>query len=196
MHALQPTQISLSKSTIPSGRRYIACVGQAATQGASAHWLHLVTWNARRTWGNVPTSADFTYVRVTPSGTSFSLLHAVVQAWQPMHRSWSITFTQRWSTSSGVSMPSAVRGDRQPELARALPVVVDVDHPAARPVQQRGGDGSPEAARAVHPDLARRDLGRPALHLPEGNVRRPGQVPGPPLVRAAHVEGDPAGGTP
>ncbi len=37
MQALQPTQICLSKSTIPSGRRYMAWVGQAATQGASAH---------------------------------------------------------------------------------------------------------------------------------------------------------------
>ncbi len=34
-------------------------------------------------------------MRVTPSGTSFSDLHAVVHAWQPMHRDWSITFTQR-----------------------------------------------------------------------------------------------------
>lgn len=37
MHALQPMQMSLSKSTMPSSRRYIACVGHAATQGASAH---------------------------------------------------------------------------------------------------------------------------------------------------------------
>jgi hypothetical protein len=59
-HALQPMQISLSKSTMPSSRRYIACVGQAATHGASAHWLHRVTWNARRTWGNVPISTDLT----------------------------------------------------------------------------------------------------------------------------------------
>ncbi len=60
MHALQPMQICLSKSTMPSSRRYMACVGQADTHGASAHWLHLVTWNARRTCGNVPTSTDFT----------------------------------------------------------------------------------------------------------------------------------------
>ena len=37
MQALQPMQISLSKSTMPSGRRYMAWVGHAATQGASAH---------------------------------------------------------------------------------------------------------------------------------------------------------------
>ena len=35
MHALQPMQIGLSKSTMPSGRRYIAAVGQAVTHGAS-----------------------------------------------------------------------------------------------------------------------------------------------------------------
>src|SRR5579863_4440230 len=37
IQALQPMQIDLSKSTIPSGRRYIAVVGHAATQGASSH---------------------------------------------------------------------------------------------------------------------------------------------------------------
>ena len=95
MHALHPMQISLSKSTIPSSRRYMAWVGHAATHGASSHWLHLVTWNARRTSGNSPTSTDFTKVRVTPTGTSFSLLHAVVHAWHPMHLLWSSSFTHR-----------------------------------------------------------------------------------------------------
>ena len=60
MHALQPMQIDLSKSTIPSGRRNMACVGQAVVQGASSHWLQRVTWYARRAAGNVPTSAYFT----------------------------------------------------------------------------------------------------------------------------------------
>jgi len=60
MHALQPMQTDLSKSTIPSGRWYIACVGHAVVHGASAHWLHLVTWKARRTCGKVPTSTDLT----------------------------------------------------------------------------------------------------------------------------------------
>jgi hypothetical protein len=32
---------------------------------------------------------------VTDSGTSFSDLHAVVQAWQPIQLSWSMTFAQR-----------------------------------------------------------------------------------------------------
>ena len=60
MHALQPMQIRLSKSTMPSSRRYIASVGHAATHGASSHWLHRVTWNARRACGKVPTSTDLT----------------------------------------------------------------------------------------------------------------------------------------
>jgi len=37
MQALQPMQTDLSKSMMPSGRRYIASVGQAVVQGASAH---------------------------------------------------------------------------------------------------------------------------------------------------------------
>src|SRR5690606_33249171 len=80
MHALHPMQMDLSKSTIPSGRLYMAAVGQAVTHGACSHWLHRVTWNARRACGKAPTSTYFTYVRVTDSGTSFSDLHAVVHA--------------------------------------------------------------------------------------------------------------------
>src|SRR5512135_2248321 len=92
MQALQPMHADLSKSTMPSGRVNMAAVGQAATHGASVHWLHRVTWKARQTCGNVPTSTFLTKVRVTDSGTSFSDLQAVVQAWQPMHRVWSTTF--------------------------------------------------------------------------------------------------------
>ena len=60
MHALQPMQTFLSKSTIPSGRWYMAEVGHASTQGGSAHWLQRVTWNARRACGKRPTSTYFT----------------------------------------------------------------------------------------------------------------------------------------
>src|SRR5579875_1350032 len=60
MQALHPMQIRLSKSTMPSSRRNIAPVGHAATQGASSHWLHLVTWKARRVAGKRPTSTDLT----------------------------------------------------------------------------------------------------------------------------------------
>jgi hypothetical protein len=60
MQALQPMQTRLSKSTIPSGRWAMAPVGQANTQGGSSHWLQRVTWKARRTWGNRPTSTDLT----------------------------------------------------------------------------------------------------------------------------------------
>jgi hypothetical protein len=39
-------------------------------------------------------------VRVTESGTRFSDLHAVVHAWQPIQRVWSITFAH-WIGSGG-----------------------------------------------------------------------------------------------
>jgi hypothetical protein len=62
--------------------------------------LQRVTWNTRRAWGKTPTSTALTKVRVTPSGTSFSDLQAVVHAWQPMHRVWSMTLIQRVGRSA------------------------------------------------------------------------------------------------
>ena len=115
---------------MPSGRWYMAAVGQAATHGASSHWLQRVTWNARRTCGKVPTSTYFTYVRVTPSGTSFSDLQAVVQAWQPMQRVWSMTFTHRARPVVGGpdsaarhagSVVSVIRTRMHPHRSAALP---------------------------------------------------------------------------
>ncbi len=85
----------------------MADVGQASAHGGSSHWLHRVTWNARRAAGNVPTSTALTYVRFTPSGTAFSDLHAVLQAWQPMQRVWSMTFPQRTG-----SVPARTSADR------------------------------------------------------------------------------------
>ena len=84
MHALQPMQLASSKSTTPLGARYSAEVGQMAMQGASSHWLHRITVNVRVASGKVPVSTYFTQVRLTPRGTSCSLLQATVQAWQPM----------------------------------------------------------------------------------------------------------------
>src|SRR5687767_5994586 len=92
MQALQPMQMDLSKSTIPSPRWCMAAVGQASAHGGSAHWLQRVTWKARRTSGKRPISAYLTYVRFTESGTWFSDLQAVLHAWQPMQRVWSMTF--------------------------------------------------------------------------------------------------------
>ncbi len=46
-----------------------------------------MTENFRLAFGNEPVSMYFTHVRLTPSGTSCSLLHAIVQAWQPIHES-------------------------------------------------------------------------------------------------------------
>src|SRR5262245_3997717 len=117
MHALQPMQIDLSKSTMPSLRRYIARVGQACVHGASSHWLQRVTWNARRTVGNVPTSTAFTYVRLTPSGTRFSDLQAVLHAWQPMQRVWSRTFAQRTRCESSAVGPATAMASEPSTMA-------------------------------------------------------------------------------
>src|SRR5215212_9307991 len=117
MHALQPMQMRLSKSTMPSGRWNMAEVGHAATHGACAHWLQRVTWCARRACGHTPTSTCLTYVRVTPSGTRFSDLQAVVQAWQPMQRVWSMTLAHRAAGAAESSCinpsPSAARARRK-----------------------------------------------------------------------------------
>ena len=86
-----PMHESESNSTMPSCRRYIAVVGQIGTHGGFAQWLHRVTWKKRRVLGKVPFSTYLTQVRWTPRGTEFSALHAVVQAWQPMHRRLSMT---------------------------------------------------------------------------------------------------------
>src|SRR6266540_5823555 len=91
MHDLQPMHRLGSKSTIPSGRVYSATVGQMLTQGALSQWLHRRTAKYRRELGNSPFSTYLTQVRNAPSGTSFSILQATVQAWQPMHFRWSRT---------------------------------------------------------------------------------------------------------
>ena len=48
---------------------------------------------------------------------SFSDLHAVVQAWQPIHRVWSMTFAQSGSVEDGVAVAVGIRGEsRKPNL--------------------------------------------------------------------------------
>ena len=66
-------------------------MGQIDTQGASVQWLQRMTENDRLVSGQVPVSMYLTQVRSTPRGTSCSVLHATVQAWQPMHAVWSMT---------------------------------------------------------------------------------------------------------
>src|ERR1035438_9848180 len=113
-----------------------------------------------------------------------------------MHLSWSMTLTQRCSRSSSV-MPSSVIGtDRQSERCGAVPVVVDMDNLAAGPVKQRGADGGAEAAGAVHPHLAGRNLASSLLQFPERDVYRPGEMAGPPLVGTADIEHDHAVASP
>jgi hypothetical protein len=60
---LHPMQASLSKSTIPSSRRYRAVVGQISTHGAASQWLQRSTVKNRRTSGNEPFSTYLTHVR-------------------------------------------------------------------------------------------------------------------------------------
>ncbi len=73
-------QMSVSKSTMPSDRFCNARVGQIATQGASVQWLHRITEKNRLESGQAPFSMYFTQVRLTPRGTSCSVLQATVQA--------------------------------------------------------------------------------------------------------------------
>jgi hypothetical protein len=81
---LHPMHRSLSKSTIPSSRLYNAVTGHIVTQGALLQWLQRITENERVEFGKIPSSIYFTQVLLTPTGTSCSLLHATVHAWQPM----------------------------------------------------------------------------------------------------------------
>src|SRR5579875_1001017 len=90
MQLLQPMQRSESKSTIPSERLNSALVGQIATHGASVQWLQRITPNAREDDGHSPRSMYFTQVRNWPTGTWCSVLHATVQAWQPIQVRWSM----------------------------------------------------------------------------------------------------------
>src|SRR5210317_772863 len=54
-----------------------------------------MTEKVRPVFGYAPVSMYFTQVLFTPSGTSCSLLHATVQAWQPMQESLARTKPRR-----------------------------------------------------------------------------------------------------
>ena len=94
---LRPMQASRSRSTMPSGRLCSAVTGHRVTHGAWLQWLQRSTAKCRRTCGKVPISVYLTQVRKSPTGTSFSDLQATVQAWQPIHRLWSMT-KPSWDT--------------------------------------------------------------------------------------------------
>src|SRR5262245_4366873 len=115
MHALQPMQTSLSRSTMPSARLCRATTGQIVTHGALVHWLQRSTAKWRRTCGNVPTSVYLTQVRKSPSGTSFSDLQATVQAWQPMQRRWSRTNPYCMGERASTTLVSDRSGGRCPD---------------------------------------------------------------------------------
>ena len=71
-------------------------------QGASSHWLHRMTEKCRSVSGKTPVSTYLTQVRLTPIGTSCSLLHATVQAWQPMQLPESSTKPRRVIGADGL----------------------------------------------------------------------------------------------
>jgi len=90
MHALQPVQIDLSKSTTfrPPAHRPVRAGRRARRIGALIAPGHLEGPADLRE----PTSTDFTRCGWPRAAPSFSLLHAVMQAWQPLHLlSWSST---------------------------------------------------------------------------------------------------------
>ena len=98
----------------------------------------------------------------------------------------------RTCSSPRVSGRETARGRGDRELVDPGPVVVDVHHRAARPVEQAGGDAGAVAGAAVHPQLARRAAspgrrstsctggvrrragGRPRTRRAAGRPRRPG----------------------
>jgi hypothetical protein len=58
---------------------------------------------------------------VTESGTSFSDLQAVVQAWHPMHFVWSTTLAQRGGAGVGVAVVRGIRGASRVRVLRTMP---------------------------------------------------------------------------
>jgi len=88
---LTPMQRSELKSTMPSLRWYIAV---NRTDGDARPALAVVAARDLKYTprvGNTPFSTYLTHVRLTPTGTWFSVLHATVQAWHPMHLRLSMT---------------------------------------------------------------------------------------------------------
>src|ERR1039457_4947424 len=113
-----------------------------------------------------------------------------------MHLSWSMTLTQRCSRSPTVMPSSVIGGDRQSERRGAVPVVIDVNDLTAGPVQQRRADGRAEAAGAVHPYLAGRNLPGALFQVPERDMDRAGPGAGAPLVGGGGNQHGPAGTAP
>src|ERR1044071_3622977 len=98
MHIRFALHSDLSMTTAcPSGLE-IAPVGHAFRQGASSQWLHSTGTKWRRACGYLPSSTYFTVSRKTPSGTSYSALHATEHAWQPMHVRRSMSIPRRMAS--------------------------------------------------------------------------------------------------
>jgi len=87
--------MSWSISTTPSSRCQVAPAGQTSMHEGLSQWLQSLGRKARRVSGKVPISTSGTQVRKWYSGTSFSILQAAVQAWQPTHLRRSMSIAQR-----------------------------------------------------------------------------------------------------
>src|SRR5262245_15091376 len=164
MQARPPMQTSRSRSTMPSLRFSSAFTGQIFTHGALLQWLQRRTAKWRRISGKRPFSTYLTQVRKSPTGTSFSCLHATVQAWQPMQRRWSM----RKPYCIGSSVP-AERGDdsdgpdrsigsldRQLDLDLGGPAGLDAHDPVGHRAEARDlGEAEGVVARRVDDQLER-----------------------------------------
>ena len=76
------------------------------------------------------------------------------------------------------------------DLADPRELVVDQHDVAAGAVEEARGDGRAVAGRAVHPDLAGRDLVETVGQLVHGDVEGAGEVAGSPLLGASYVQHD------
>src|SRR3990172_2745640 len=83
----------------------MACTGQTLTHGGFSHCMQGLGVKRARTRGNSPSTSGMTVIQSMrrpawasaelTTGTLFSALQATTQAWQPVHRSRSITIPQR-----------------------------------------------------------------------------------------------------
>ena len=100
MQALQPVHFAALTSTTPPSATWEAPVGQVPTQGGSEHWLHRSERICIDRSGNVPQVSVVIQSRKPPSGSAFSVLHAITQALQPTHRRVSTAMAKRFAVMS------------------------------------------------------------------------------------------------
>src|SRR3989304_7696837 len=101
MQYLHRMQRSYLWSTRPSSLLYVASTGQTGTQGGFSQWLQMMGIMLAFTFGYSPSVYTvitlfqrgrrfFAYSSGVEDKTLFSALHAITQAWHPIHLSRSI----------------------------------------------------------------------------------------------------------